>query len=154
MPKICKIQDTKKCQPWVEFEIWWDGSSSFHGTIRYWAFVIEVSSQNCRWAPHGSYGKIFSAPAGDWTPRISVKAQCAIHWATRIYSDIWAFQLAKLAGKAIFSTFPVVPPIIILEISNISEMIIRGVTGKVLKMAFPANMASWKAQNLMISHEN
>ena len=54
-----------------------------------------------------------------------------------------------LAGKAIFSTFPVAPPIIILEISRISETIIGGATGKVLKMAFPANLASWKAYNLI-----
>ena len=39
-------------------------------------------------------------------------------------------------------TFPVAPPIIILGISKISETIIGGATGKVLKMAFPANMAS------------
>ena len=39
-------------------------------------------------------------------------------------------------------TFLVAPPIIILEISKISETIIGGATGKVLKMAFPANMAS------------
>ena len=59
----------------------------------------------------------------------------------------WAFQLAILAGKAIFSTFPVAPPIIITEIS---KTITDRVTGKVLKMAFPANMASWKAQNLIL----
>ena len=62
----------------------------------------------------------------------------------------WAFQLAILAWKTIFSTFLVAPPIIILEISKISETIIGGATGKVLKMAFPANMASWKAQNLIL----
>ena len=55
---------------------------------------------------------------------------------------ILSFSSAKLAGKAIFSTFPVAPPIIILEISKISETIIGGATGKVLKMAFPANLAS------------
>ena len=53
-----------------------------------------------------------------------------------------AFQLAILPGKAIFSTFPVAPPIIVSEILEISKMIIGGATGKVLKMAFPANMAS------------
>ena len=62
----------------------------------------------------------------------------------------WAFQLAILAGKTIFSTFLVAPPIIIFKISKISETIIGGATGKVLKMAFPANMASWKAQNLIL----
>ena len=95
--KICNFQHAHKRCPRAKFSIWQDGSSSFHGTIRF-----------------------------------------------------WAFQLAKLAGKAIFSTFPVVPPIIILEISNISEMIIGGVTEKVLKMAFLANLASWKAQNLIV----
>ena len=95
MPKICKLQDAQKCLPRAEFGIWLDGSSSFHGRIR-----------------------------------------------------IWAFQLAKVAEKAIFSTFPVAPPIIILEISNISE--IGGAIGKVLKMAFPTNLASWKAQNLIV----
>ena len=62
----------------------------------------------------------------------------------------WAFQLAILAGKAIFSTFLVAPPVIILEISKISETIIGGATRKVLKMAFPNNMARWKAQNLIL----
>ena len=47
-----------------------------------------------------------------------------------------------MAGKAIFSTFPVAPPMIILEISKISETIIGGATGKVLKIDFTANMAS------------
>ena len=59
----------------------------------------------------------------------------------------WVVHLAKLAGKDIFSTFP---PIIVLEISNISEMMIGCATEKVLKMAFPANLASWKAQNLIL----
>ena len=49
---------------------------------------------------------------------------------------------AVLAGKAIYSTFPLAPPNIILRISKISETIIGGATGKVLKMAFPANVAS------------
>ena len=53
-----------------------------------------------------------------------------------------AFQLAKLAGKAIFIIFPVVPSIIISGISDISEMIIGGATGGVMKMAFPVNLAS------------
>ena len=97
MPKICKLQDAQKCWPRAEFGIWQDGSSNFHGRIRF-----------------------------------------------------WAFQLAILAGKAIFSTFPVAPSIIILEISNISEMIKVGTTGKVLQMAFPANLTSWKAQNLIL----
>ena len=97
MPKICKLQDAQKCWPRAEFGIWQDGSSNFHGRIRF-----------------------------------------------------WAFQLAILAGKAIFSTFPVATPIIILEISKISETIIDGTTGKMLKMAFPANLASWKAQNLIV----
>ena len=35
----------------------------------------------------------------------------------------WAFQLAILAGKAIFSTFPVAPPIIVSEILEISKII-------------------------------
>ena len=48
----------------------------------------------------------------------------------------------ELAGKAIFSTFPVAPPIIVSEIFEISKMIIGGATGKVLKMALPANMTS------------
>jgi len=47
-----------------------------------------------------------------------------------------------LAGKAIFSTFLVAPPIIVSEILAISKMMIGGATGKVLKMAFPVNMAS------------
>ena len=34
------------------------------------------------------------------------------------------------------------PPIIVSEILEISKVIIGGATGKVLKMAFPANMAS------------
>ena len=34
------------------------------------------------------------------------------------------------------------PPIIVSEILEISKMIIDGATRKVLKMAFPANMAS------------
>ena len=76
IPKICKLQDAQKCRPWAEFGIWQDGSSSFHGTISF-----------------------------------------------------WAFQLARLAGKAIFSNFPVAPPIIISEISEKSEMIIGGATG-------------------------
>ena len=97
MPKICKLQDAQKCRPRAEFGIWQDGSSNFHGRIRF-----------------------------------------------------WAFQLAILAGKAIFSTFPAAPPIIILEISKISETIIGGATRKVLKMVFSANMASWKAQNLIL----
>ena len=96
-PKICKLQDAQKCRPRAEFGIWQDGSSNFHGRIRF-----------------------------------------------------WAFQLAILAGKAILSTFPVAPPIIVSEILEISKMIIGGATGKVLKMAFPANMASWKAQNLIL----
>ena len=97
MPKICKLQDAQKCWPRAEFGIWQDGSSNFHGRIRF-----------------------------------------------------WAFQLAILAGKAIFSTFLVAPPIIVSKILEISKMIIGGATGKVLKMAFPANMASWKAQNLIL----
>ena len=97
MPKICKLQDTQKCRPRAEFGIWQDGSSSFHGTIRF-----------------------------------------------------WAFQLAKLTGKAIFITPPVAPPIIISDFSKISEMIIGGATRRVLKMAFPVNLASWKAQNLIL----
>ena len=97
MPKICKLQDAQKCWPRAEFGIWQDGSSSFHGTIRF-----------------------------------------------------WAFQLAKLAGKAIFSNFPEATSIINLEISNISEMIIGGATGKMMKMAFLVNLPSWKAQNLIV----
>ena len=62
----------------------------------------------------------------------------------------WAFKLAKLAGKAIFRTFPVTPSIIITEILEISKMIIGGAPGKVLKLAFPPNLASWKAQNLIV----
>ena len=73
MPKICKLQDAQKCWPRAEFGIWQDGSSNFHGRIRF-----------------------------------------------------WAFQLAILAGKAIFSTFPVAPPISVSEILEISKMIIRG----------------------------
>ena len=91
---------TSRCSkmlPRAEFGIWQDGSSSFHGKIRF-----------------------------------------------------WAFQLAKLTGKAIFSTLPVAPPIIISEISEKSEMIIGGATGRVLKMAFPVNLASWKAQILIV----
>ena len=42
------------------------------------------------------------------------------------------------------------PPIIVSEILEISKMIIGGAIGKVLKMAFPANMASCKAQNLIL----
>ena len=37
---------------------------------------------------------------------------------------------------------PFSAPIIVFEILKISKMIIGGATGKVLKMAFPANMAS------------
>ena len=96
-PKICNFQDAQKHRPRAEFAIWQDGSSSFHGRIRF-----------------------------------------------------WAFQLAKLTGKAIFSTLPVAPPIIISDFSKISEMIIGGATGGVLKMAFPVNLASWKAQNLIV----
>ena len=62
----------------------------------------------------------------------------------------WAFQVAILTGKAIFSAFPVAPPIIVSEILEISKMIIGGATGKVLKRVFPANLASWKAQNLIV----
>ena len=95
--KICNFQDAQKHCPRAEFAIWQDGSSSFHGRIRF-----------------------------------------------------WAFQLAKLTGKAIFSTLPVAPPIIISDFSEISEMIIGGATGGVMKMAFPVNLASWKAQNLIV----
>ena len=83
--KICNFQHAQKRRPRAEFSIWQDGSSSFHGTIRF-----------------------------------------------------WAFQLAKLTGKAIFITPPAAPPIIILKISDISEMVIDGATGKVLKMALTA----------------
>ena len=76
MPKICKLQDAQKCWPRAEFGIWQDGSSNFHGRIRF-----------------------------------------------------WAFQLAILAGKAIFSTFSVAPPIIISDFSKISEMIIGAENG-------------------------
>ena len=95
--KICNFQYAQKCRPRAEFSIWQDGSSSFHGTIRF-----------------------------------------------------WAFQLAKLTGKAIFSTLPVAPPIIISEISEKSEIIIGGATRRVLKKAFPVNLASLKAQNLIL----
>ena len=95
--KICNFQDAQKRRPRAEFAIWQDGSSSFHGRIRF-----------------------------------------------------WAFQLAKLTGKAIFSTLPVAPPIIISDFSEISEMIIGGATWGVMKMAFPVNLASWKAQNLIV----
>ena len=88
----------KKSRPRAEFAIWQDGSSSFHGRIRF-----------------------------------------------------WAFQLAKLTGKAIFSTLPVAPPIIISEISEKSEMIIGGATGEMMKMAFLVNLASWKAQNMIVT---
>ena len=97
MPKICKLQDAQKCWPRAEFGIWQDGSSNFHGRIRF-----------------------------------------------------WAFQLAILTGKAIFITHLVAPPIIISEILEKSEMIIGGATGGVMKMAFPVNLASWKAQNLIV----
>ena len=95
-PKICNFQDAQKHRPRAEFAIWQDGSSSFHGRIRF-----------------------------------------------------WAFQLAKLTGKAIFSTLPVAPPIIISDFFEISEMIIGGPIGKMMKIAFPVNLASRKAQNLI-----
>ena len=62
----------------------------------------------------------------------------------------WAFQLAKLTGNAIFITSLEAPPIIFLDFFDISEIIIGGATGRVLKMAFPVNLASWKAQNLIL----
>ena len=62
----------------------------------------------------------------------------------------WAFLHAKLTGKDICTTPPAAPPIIISEISEKSEMIIGGATGGVMKMAFPVNLESWKAQNLIV----
>ena len=64
-------------------------------------------------------------------------------------SDSELFSLPNWQERP-FSTYPVAPPIIISEILEISTIIIGGVTGKVLKIAFLANLASWKAQNLIV----
>ena len=64
-------------------------------------------------------------------------------------SDSELFSLPNWQERP-FSTYPVAPPIIISEILEISKLIIGGATGKVLKMAFPANLASLKAQNLIV----
>ena len=73
-------------------------------------------------------------------PELNLQSDKMGHLVFMGKSDSELFSLPNWQERP-FSA-PVVPPIIISEILEISKMIIGGVTGKVLKIAFPANLAS------------
>ena len=74
-------------------------------------------------------------------PELNLESDKMSHLIFMGESDSELFSLPYWQ-EAILSTFPVAPLIIVSEILEISKMIIGGATGKVLKMAFPTNLAS------------